>query len=269
MDRYLQANARLWDNWTMLHATSDYYDVAGFKAGKSTLTPIELDGLGDVSGKSLLHLQCHFGLDTLSWARRGARVTGVDFSGRAIEQARSLAAELRIAARFIQSNVYDLPAALHEAFDIVFTSYGVLSWLPDLHRWAEVVAHFLAPAGIFFIVDHHPFASIFGSADGGELWRRVAVPYFPGPQPEVTESYGSYAVSSDERQGIEYNWRHPLSEIINAVLAAGLHLESLHEYPYSDFPVKPGMECGEDGWWRLPGKGDGMIPLLFSLKATK
>lgn len=267
MDEYRRSNMALWNNWTALHAGSAYYDAEGFKAGKSTLRPIEVAELGDVSGKSLLHLQCHFGLDTLSWARRGAHVTGVDFSERAIELARSLAAELGLAARFVHSDVYDLPAALHGAFDIVFTSYGVLYWLPDLHRWAEVVAHFLKPGGTFYIVEHHPFAAVFDSTGVTEL--RATSPYFHGPEPERIESYGSYAASSDTFQGLEYGWRRTLSEVIDAVVAAGLRLEYLHEFPYSDFRNLPSMERGEDGWWRLAGENSDMIPLLFSLQAAK
>jgi len=266
VDEYRRSNVALWDHWTALHAesASEYYDIAGFKAGASTLRAIELADLGDVSGKSLLHLQCHFGLDTLSWARRGARVTGVDFSERAVALARSLAAELGIAARFVHSDVYDLPAALQGTFDIVFTSYGVLYWLPDLRRWAEVIAHFLAPGGTFCLVEHHPFAAVFRDGD-----LRAASPYFHGPAPERVESYGSYAVSSDEYQGAEYGWRRRLGEVVDAVAAAGLRLESPREFPYSDFPSLPGLERGADGWWRLAGKGREMLPILFSLRATK
>ena len=267
MDAYRRANATLWNNWTALHTKSSYYDVEGFKAGKSTLTSIELDALGAVAGKSLLHLQCHFGLDTLSWARRGATVTGVDFSERAIELARSLAAELALSARFVHADVYDLPAALDEEFDIVFTSYGVLYWLPDLRGWAAVVARFLKPGGTFFIVEHHPFAGIFDGGTTGDLC--VARPYFGGPEPQAVDAYGSYAESSTEFQGVMYGWQHPLSEVINAVLAAGLRLEYLNEFAYSEFPSLPTMERSDDGWWRLPKQDGNMIPLVYALKATR
>jgi SAM-dependent methyltransferase len=268
-DEQRRANQALWDKWALLHAqqANAYYDIAGFKAGKSTLTPIEIEALGDVAGKSLLHLQCHFGMDTLSWVRRGAHVTGIDFSERAIDQARALAHELGLPARFIQSDLYDLPAVLQEEFDVVVTSYGVLYWLPDLPRWAAVVAHFLKPQGTFFIVDGHPFASLFEESDSSEL--RLVRPYFGGPEPERVESYGSYAVGSSECLGTQYGWTHPLSEIVSAVLSAGLRLDSLREYPYSHFPRWPSMERGDDGWWRLPGQNQALLPLLFSLKATR
>jgi 2-polyprenyl-3-methyl-5-hydroxy-6-metoxy-1,4-benzoquinol methylase len=155
MDDYLAANKALWNEWTAIHETSSFYNLEGFKAGGSRLRDYEVDEVGDVTGKSLLHLQCHFGIDTLSWARLGARVTGADFSERAIELARSLAAELGLDATFVRSDLYDLSSVLDGQFDVVYTSRGVLGWLPDLERWAEVVAHFLRPGGVF-LCDRDP-----------------------------------------------------------------------------------------------------------------
>ena len=148
MEQYLEANRKLWDQWTAEHEASPFYDVAGFRAGKDRLRSIELSEMPDVRGKTLLHLQCHFGLDTLAWARRGAIASGVDFSEQSIALARSLSQELGIAADFYCSDIYNLPAVLDGQFDIVFTSYGVLHWLKDLQRWGEVIAHFLKPGGI-------------------------------------------------------------------------------------------------------------------------
>src|SRR5215218_6632110 len=139
MDDYRKSNLELWNNWAEINAASSSYDVEGFKQGNVGLNSLELAEIGDVSGKTLLHLQCHFGKDTLSWARLGAKVTGVDFSEQAIGLARSLSEELGIRARFVCSDVYDLPEVLNGEFDIVFTSCGVLGWLPDLERWAQVV----------------------------------------------------------------------------------------------------------------------------------
>jgi SAM-dependent methyltransferase len=146
MDPHVAANRALWDEWTPIHVRSAFYDVDGWKSGRRhDLLPLLVDEVGDVAGKDLLHLQCHFGLDTLSWARRGARVTGADFSERAVQQARLLAAETGLEARFVVSDVVDLPDRLEGDFDVVFTSFGVLDRLPDVPRWAEVVAHFVRP----------------------------------------------------------------------------------------------------------------------------
>ncbi len=180
MDQYTQSNRELWDEWTGIHARSEFYDVEGFKAGRRSLRPIELEALGDVTGKTLLHLQCHFGMNTLDWARRGAQVTGVDFSEKAIALARSLSRELSIPAEFVLSDIAALPDVLHREFDIVFTSYGVLTWLSDLRRWGQVVAHFLKPGGTFFIAEFHLFAYIFDD-EVAEL--QVRYPYFAPSAP--------------------------------------------------------------------------------------
>ena len=177
MDDYLKANRENWNERTPIHARSEFYDVEGFKAGRSTLTSIELEEVGEVAGRSLLHLQCHFGLDTMSWARLGAKVTGVDFSDQAIALARSLSKETGIEADFVLSDIYELPDVLDEQYDIVFTSFGVLNWLPDLKKWAQVIARFLKPGGTFYIVEFHPFADVFDEeSDAVEL--RLHYPYF-------------------------------------------------------------------------------------------
>lgn len=169
MDERLKANKKVWDALTGPHLLSEFYDVEGFKAGNDWLRPLEIEEMGDVHGKTLLHLQCHFGQDTLSWGRRGAIVTGVDFSDEAIDYARKLSKETGIKADFICSDIYALPEILDQQFDIVFTSYGVLTWLPDLKRWAEVVAHFLKPGGFFYIVEIHPILYIIGYEPNPEL----------------------------------------------------------------------------------------------------
>jgi SAM-dependent methyltransferase len=162
MDAYREANRALWNTWAPLNFASKFYDVEAFAAGRGhDLDPIARAGPGDVRGKSLLHLQCHFGMDTIRWAKHGATVTGVDFSEEAIAAARALAARMGVPATFVHSDVYELPAKLEGRFDVVFTSHGVLNWLPDLERWAQVVARFLAPGGIFYIVEAHPMMNLF------------------------------------------------------------------------------------------------------------
>ena len=268
MNEYLKGNREHWDELVPIHLKSEFYDVEGFKSGKSSLNAVELDEVGDVSSKSLLHLQCHFGLDTLSWARMGARVTGVDFSGRAIELARSLSKELEIDARFVLSDVYDLPNALDERFDIVFTSYGVLYWLPDIKGWAKTVSHSLKADGIFYIVESHPFSHVFDDEDATDL--RYRHPYFHRPEPMVLEpdGKGSYADPNATIATTEYGWNHSMGDIVNALISAGLRIEFLHEFAHGAYRQFPFMDRGDDGLGRLKNYRDG-VPLMFSLKATR
>jgi SAM-dependent methyltransferase len=265
MDNHLQTNRKLWDHWTKQHEQSPFYDLEGFKAGKDRLRSIELEELGDVRGKSLLHLQCHFGMDTLSWARRGATVTGVDFSEQSIALAQSLSRELNIPAKFCCSDIENLPNLLSGEFDIVFTSYGVLHWLRDLRRWGEVIAHFLKPGGIFYIVEDHPFFRVFSSDDSTEPQARNQ--YFFSTEPDHVETQDYASPESSERRQF-YIWNHSLGEVLNALITAGLTIEFLHEFPYAARAKFPFMERGEDGWWRLTSQ-HGTIPFLFSLQARK
>jgi SAM-dependent methyltransferase len=267
MDEYLQANQRRWDRLTLEHKESDFYDLAGFRQGKDRLRSIELSELGDVAGKTLLHLQCHFGMDTLAWARRGATVTGMDFSPEAISLARSLSDELEILARFICTDIYDLPGVLSDKFDIVFTSYGVLHGLPDLKRWGQIIAHYLKPGGIFYIVEDHPFFRVFRAKPDREF--RAERSYFFSAEPQRIEAAGSYATGNDGAIDTYYVWDHSLGEVVNSLIGAGLQIEFLHEFPYAARAKFPFMEQGEDGWWRLPPPQHGTIPFLFSLQARK
>ncbi len=274
MDEYLEANRQLWDSWTRINLRSLFYDVEGFAAGRGRdLDPIARAGPGDVRGKSLLHLQCHFGMDTIRWARHGATVTGVDFSAEAIAAARALAARMGVPATFVQSDVYELPSRLDGRFDVVFTSHGVLGWLPDLDRWAQVIAHFLVPGGIFYVVDAHPVALCFDDRLK-EPDLRLLYPYFHGPEPIREEQDGCYAAPDAPIRSVEHVWLHTMSDIIGALIRAGLRIESFEEYPFLSWRFFPWMEQGADGWWRLPAHeglplGPGSLPLMFSLKATR
>jgi SAM-dependent methyltransferase len=264
-DPYLEANRELWDAWTGIHEHSEFYDLPGFLAGQSRLDTVELD-LGDVKDKSLLHLQCHFGLSTLSWARLGARVTGVDFSERAIALARRVSQQASLSADFVCSSIYDLPAALSGEFDIVFTSHGVLSWLPDLEGWAKVIAHFLKRGGTFYIVEAHPTAYVFDDENAMDL--SVRFPYFHSAKPERSEVKGSYADREADHAGVEYFWAHSVGDILTSLIAAGLRIESFREYPMLAWKMFPFMEMDEAGWWHLPDQFPD-LPLMFSLRATK
>ncbi|HEX2221748.1 MAG TPA: class I SAM-dependent methyltransferase [Candidatus Limnocylindria bacterium] len=270
MDDPIASNRALWEEWTALHERSPFYDVDGFRRGGVRLRPEEIEAIGDVTGQTLLHLQCHFGIDTLSWARLGARVTGVDFSERAVGLARSLAAELGFAdARFIRSDLHDLPDVLDETFDVVYTSRGVLGWLPRVDRWARVVARYVRPGGRFFINEIHPVAMAFEN-DGvapGEL--RLAYPYWEHAEPLRLEVHGSYAEPHAELETrTEYGWDHSLGEIVTALADAGLVIRFLREHPYSEWRLDFLVER-PDGRWYLPDGAKGELPLSFSLLATR
>lgn len=264
MDEYLQANRNLWDQWTGEHEKSAFYDLDGFRAGKDRLHSIELSELGDVAGKTLLHLQCHFGMDTLAWARRGALVTGVDFSEKSTALARALSQELSLPAQFICSDLYQLPDNLSGEFDIVFASYGVLHWLRDLAQWGQIIAHYLKPGGIFYIVEDHPTFRMFSTEDSNKI--KLENPYFYSETPDPVVMNGSYATDNQGETTTHYLWNHSLGEVITSLINAGLTIEYLHEFPYAARAKFPFMVKGTDGWWRLP-EGYVQIPFLFSLRA--
>ncbi|MFW9923582.1 MAG: class I SAM-dependent methyltransferase [Candidatus Thorarchaeota archaeon] len=267
MKDYYEENKKAWDEFAVIHYNSDNYNVKEFLAGQTTLKTYELKELADVKGKNLLHLQCHFGLDTLSWAREGAIVTGVDFSSDAIDIARKLTTKANLQATFIQSNIYDLEKNLSKKFDIVYTSIGVLCWLHDLKRWAEIISHFLKSGGIFYIAEIHPFSMVFDEESKNDL--KVKYDYFHNPTPMEFDIHGSYAVPDAETvQKKEYEWSHSLSDIINSIIQAGLKIEFLNEYPFTCYEAFPFAKKEENGYWYLQNI-TGQIPLLFTLKAIK
>jgi SAM-dependent methyltransferase len=263
MDEKLKSNRTMWNALVDSHVKSVFYDVEGFKVGKDWLRPLEIEEVGDVRGKSLLHLQCHFGQDTLSWERRGAKATGVDFSDEAIKTAKKLSRETGIKADFICADIFALPDVLDKQFDIVFTSYGVLGWLPDLNKWGEIVARYLKPGGFFYIAEFHPLFFILGEKPDEEL--HVVESYFGQNNPIRYENGTDYA--SDFTHNLtSYEWQFTIGDAVTALCRAGLRIEYLHEFPVCCFRGRPDMYQDSDGWWRL--KGD-MIPLTFSIKATK
>jgi len=269
----LADNLKLWQAWTKIHVGSDFYDVAGFRDGSRPirLRDYEIAEVGPVDGKSLLHLQCHFGMDTLSWARLGARVTGADFSPAAIEAARELAADVGIDASFVVSNIYELRTNLGGEFDVVYTSRGVLGWLPEIRGWAQVAAHFVKPGGLLYVTEIHPVVQVFddepAQVAAGEL--RLKYPYWEHTEPLTFEVQGSYADRDAPTEGlVEHGWNHSLGEIVTALIDAGLTIELLHEFDFAEWEV-PFLEDAGDGYWRLPGDGDGKLPLFFSIRASK
>ena len=267
MEKYnLESNREMWDEWAELHLDSEFYDVESFKKGKCSLYSVAVEEVGDVSGKSLLHLMCHFGKDTLSWARRGAKATGVDFSDKAIDIARSLSGELELDAEFICCNLYDLPQNLDKQFDIVFTSAGVLCWLPNLKEWGCVIAQFLKSGGFFYILESHPFLNMLLDEDPEASKPEILRSYFYTPEPEVYQSVTSYAGMKTSKTHTGKEWTHSLGDIVNSLINAGLRIEFLHEYPYIFFKALPYMKQDDRGAWRIPGD---KIPLIFTLKTTK
>lgn len=260
MDSRTKTNRGLWDGWAALHASSAFYDVAGFRDGKSSLKATELAEVGPVDGKRLLHLQCHLGLDTLSWARLGADVTGVDFSERAIAEARALAAECGLPARFVCQDVLALD--LGERFDVVFASYGVLCWIRDRRRWAEVAARHLAPGGSLYLIEFHPAAATFD--DDGTPFH---YPYFEGEEPLRLHPKGSYGAPDAEFEHECFEWPHTLADALTPLVEAGLRVEFLHEFPFSSHGCFPFLEQESEDRWVVRGAAV-PVPLMFSIKAS-
>jgi len=266
----IAANLQLWDGWAELHMDGTDYDVADFIANPDT-RPFDWviqQEVGDVAGKRLLHLQCHIGLDTLRFVRAGALdVTGVDFSPKAIAAARSIAERMGLPATFVQTDVTALPDSVPcEGYDVVFTSYGTIMWLPDLEPWAEMIATRLAPGGVFHIIDAHPFMSVFDDM-APEPPLRVLYPYFTR-EPLYFQEQGSYADPDADFAADSYAWQHTFSEIIGVLAKRGLVVESLREYPVVSWKALEFMVKDDDGLWRLP-PDTGDIPLMFGLTVRK
>ena len=258
----LKHDRRYWDGWSLLHHRPGLHTLEGFRAGQSSLLPVEREELGDVSGRSLLQLQCGFGMDALCWSRLGAHVTGADFSKKAIEVATALNAELKMDARIVHANSYELDQKLQGQFDIVAATYGVLYWVPGLEQWMGVAARFLKPGGTLLIVDEHPVALMFNDALG-----TIERPYFFHDDPMAIlamshDNGGNGAVLED------HGWVHPLGDVVNAAVRHGLAVASLKEYPFMAYQRFEQMEQGQDGYFRFTDKSEN-VPLLFSLKAVK
>ncbi|MEO1235312.1 MAG: methyltransferase domain-containing protein [Planctomycetota bacterium] len=271
-DRLVELNRANWDARVPVHLEAHSYNeaLAKLRAGGHDLRQEVVDavtaGCGDVAGRSLVHLMCHIGLDTLSWARLGAEVTGVDFSEPAIETARGFADELGLAAEFVQSDLYDAADALERTYDVVFTSEGVLCWLPDLQGWARVIARLLKPGGTFYLMDGHPFTEIFDDADHPDgigvrygYFDRGPLRFGPGP------SYAGPEVTLPE----SVEWLHPVGEILNALIDAGLTIQRVEEYPDAFFEKFSGMEPVADGGHELAGRLRGKLPMRMMVRATK
>ncbi|MDV9194077.1 class I SAM-dependent methyltransferase [Streptomyces sp. Wh19] len=264
-----EANRAHWDERVPIHATSDFYDLESFRAGKDALRDFELAEVGDVTGRTLLHLQCHIGVDTLSWARHGAaQVVGLDFSEPAVETARALARELGFGqdrAAFVAADVHDAAEAVPDSsYDIVYTGIGALNWLPDTRRWAETAASLVAPGGFLYLAEFHPMTDCLDDATG----TKVKHDYF-SRDAWVDETPGTYAdfdAPTIHNRSVE--WQHPIGEVVSALAAAGLRIEFLHEHDASLFARFPTLERQSDGFYRFPADRP-RIPLMYSIKASK
>jgi len=261
-ENYFKTNRETWNSKVKVHAKSEMYDVELFKKGKSSLMPYELDALGEVKDKRILHLQCHFGQDTLSWSRLGAKCTGVDLSDEGIKLAKSLNDELGLDAEFVCCNVLDTSRHIKETFDIVFTSYGVIGWLPDLKPWGKMISEKLNKGGTFFIAEFHPIVWMFDYLEGKPI-----MTYGYMQDAVIYEEYeGTYANQNSKMVSKEYGWNHGLGEVVNALTEAGLHIEYLKEFDKSPYDVFPGLIKTNSGMFVTKDK---LYPLIFTLKATK
>ncbi len=259
---YIEINKQSWNQRTEHHLKSDFYDLEGFIKGNTSLNEIELSILGDVKDKSILHLQCHFGQDTLSLGRLGAKVTGIDLSDKAIEEAKKLSAKIGIESTFICSDVYELPKNLDEKFDIIYTSYGVITWMPDLDKWAKVISHFLKPNGKLIFVEFHPVVWMFD-----DNFKEVGYNYFNSGE-IVEKSEGTYADKTANIQGENITWNHSLAEVLTSLLSNGLEINSFNEYDYSPYNCFNETEEFEPKKFRIKHL-ENKIPMVYALTATK
>lgn len=261
-EEYLKVNRESWNRRTEEHLTSEFYDVAGFIDGHNALKDIELALFGDVKGKKILHLQCHFGQDTLSLARMGAIVTGVDLSDTAIKNARILAKKIDQEATFIRSDVYDLPNNLDGEFDMVFTSYGTIGWLPDINRWAGVVNRFLKPGGRFIMAEFHPVVWMFD-----DDFKTVAYKY-NNSSAILEESKGTYTNPEADFHSKYISWNHGLAEVVTSLLDQGLQMSHFQEHFYSPYDCFGHTVEFEPGKYRIKHLDD-KIPMVYALQFHK
>lgn len=236
--------------------------VDEFLKGRTSLNSIELELLGDIKDKTILHLQCHFGQDSISLSRLGGKVTGIDLSDTAIAAADELAQKCGTDTQFIYTDVYNLPNILDQKFDIVFTSYGTIGWLPDLDRWAKVISHFLKPEGKFIMAEFHPVVWMFDDDFEG-----VKYNYFN--EKAIVETYeGTYADQSADIVQEYVMWNHSLAEVLQSLINNGLDILQFREFDWSPYPCFRHVEEFEKGKWRIPQFGN-KIPLVFALETQK
>ncbi len=261
-NNYIEINKKLWNNKTDVHYASEFYDNKSFLKGRNPLNSIELDLLGDITGKSILHLQCHFGQDSIALSRMGAKVTGVDLSDKAITRAKELAELVGTDTRFIESDVFKVDEILDEKFDIVYTSYGVIGWLPDLNRWAEVINHFLKPGGKLVFVEFHPVVWMFD-----DEFKHVQYSYF-NVDTIIEEDEGTYTDFTADLKNKSVCWNHPLDEVYNALKNNGLPVTGFNEYNYSPYNCFQSTTEVKSGKFHIKGY-ENKLPMVYSMVAVK
>ena len=261
-ENYIEINKQSWNKKTASHLVSDFYNVKGFLNGQSSLNEIELKLLGDIKGKSILHLQCHFGQDTISLGRLGANVTGIDLSDKAIESANKLAEKANIETSFICCDIYDLPNHLNKQFDIVFTSYGTIGWLPDIDKWAKIVSKYLKPNGKFVFVEFHPVVWMFD-----DDFKEIKYKYF-NSEAIIEIENGTYADKNAEINQECITWNHGIGEVVNSLIKNGLEVKSLKEYDYSPYNCFSKTIEFEQKKYRIKHLDD-KIPMVYSIVAEK
>lgn len=259
---YFETNKKHWNERTKVHVRSDFYDNAAFLKGKNSLNAIELPYLQNLEGKRVLHLQCHFGQDTISLKRLGAATaTGVDFSEEAITFATNMAKELNEGVSFILGNVLHLDQLIDGEFDLIFCSYGVTGWLPELDTWAKNISRFLAPGGRFVYAEFHPVMWMFD--DDVE---KITYPYLHGDV-IAEDLQGTYTDGGEHLQYKSFGWNYGISEVITPLLNSGLQLKTFNEYDHSPYECWPNMVMKEHG---LQMKGrEGKLPMVYLIEMEK
>ncbi|MFT6145098.1 MAG: SAM-dependent methyltransferase [Myxococcota bacterium] len=268
-DQRIADNQLLWDALVDEHVHSEFYNVRGFLQGADPLSALEGDTLGEIAGESLLHLMCHFGLDTLALARRGARVTGLDFSAEAVRVGAALAEREGLDATFVCADVVDAAAALDgQTFDIVFSSWGVTVWLADLTAWASSVAKCVRPGGRFHLLEVHPIAwTLLDPEDAGRVCKGPVQDYETDGVTLSQDIEGSYA-GDVESSGRQHLWHHGVGRVVSALVAAGLQVERLVERPVVTTQVLPSLVERPDGLWTWP-EGAAVLPLSYEVVVRK
>lgn len=275
MSKYDDTNMKHWNNKAKIHSSksSKFYNIEEFLNGKSTLLPIEKNVFGDLKGKSVLHAQCHIGFDSISIARLGANVTGVDYSADAIQKANEFADHLQIPVKFIQSNIFDLPNTKLEknSFDFVYASYGVLCWIDKMDQWTKILASYLKKGGTFLLIDDHPYAQ---TVEYKEDNYEIEANYFKNPEPFEFINEHSYTGEEFKLQEKKaYEWNHSIDEIIGTFLRAGLRLTSFYEYDFGYWQRFPFLTQSSEGYYYVDSDEKNnpkyKIPLMFSLTAVK